>query len=80
MHTSVQQMVTGHSPWNALHFRSLAALAKGMDQHRMPPVPSYLSDDLQYLLRSCFIWSTVDRPTARELLIYDFCRALHCQE
>jgi serine/threonine protein kinase len=80
MHFYAQQMVTGHSPWSALHFRSLVDLAKSMEKHRLPPVPSCLSDDLQHLLRSCFTWAPCDRPTARELLIHDFCRAVHCEK
>jgi hypothetical protein len=77
---TLQQMVTGHSPWSALRFRSLVNLAIGMEHHRLPPVPSCLSDDLQQLLISCFTWEPFDRPTARELLFHDFCRAVHCQE
>jgi serine/threonine protein kinase len=80
LHVTAQQMVTGHSPWSALHFRSLVDLAKDMEQHRLPPVPSCLSDDLQHLLRSCFTWAPCERPTARELLMHDFCRAVHCQK
>jgi serine/threonine protein kinase len=75
-----RQMVTGHTPWSVLHFRTLVDLAKGMQQHRMPPIPSCLSDHLQHILRSCFIWTPVDRPTARELLLHDFCRAVHCRK
>jgi hypothetical protein len=73
-------MVTGQPPWSTLRFRSLVALAKGVEQHRMPPIPSCLSSELQRLLKSCFTWAPADRPTARELLLRDFCRSVHCQE
>jgi serine/threonine protein kinase len=73
-------MATGQPPWSAIHFRSLVALAKGVEQHRMPPMPSCLSGQLQSLLERCFTWAPADRPTARELLLHDYCRSVHCQE
>jgi serine/threonine protein kinase len=80
MHIPALQMVTGQPPWSAQRFRSLVALAKGVEQHRMPPMASSLSGELQRLLKSCFTWAPNDRPTARELLLHDFCRSVRCQE
>jgi serine/threonine protein kinase len=77
---TAQQMVTGMPPWSAHRFRSLVALAKGVEQYRVPQLPSCLGDDLQHLLISCFTWVPADRPTARELLLHDFCRSVDCQE
>jgi serine/threonine protein kinase len=80
MHITAQQMVTGQPPWSALRFRSLVALAKGVEQHRIPPIPSCLSGGLQCVLERCFTWAPADRPTARALLLYDFCRSAQCEE